>query len=94
MKGSEQDLVHGSRVVVPWSDGVVFRCPCDERQCYLASPPHTITFDAEGVLHVEPSIGYKARPDLGRPQNWCHFYLRNGEAEILEDSQCPGAALR
>ena len=76
---------------MPWSEGVVFRCPCDHRQMYVASPPHTITFDAEGVLTVNASCGYKGNSQ--QPQNWCHFWLRDGDVEMCSDAQCPGANL-
>lgn len=83
----------GSREVMEWSDGVVFMCPCGERQAYVASPPHTITFDSDGVLTLDPSCGYRAKPDLNRPQNWCHFYIKDGHPEMCDDAQCPGAGL-
>ena len=81
----------GERVVVPWADGVMFRCPCDERQLYVASPPHEITFDSEGVLTLDPSCGYRASEHPKRPQNWCHFWLKNGTPEMCDDAKCPGS---
>ena len=93
VKCSEQDLVCGSRAVVPWNDGVVFRCPCDDRQVYIATPPHEIAFDAEGVLTVNQSMGYRAKPNMDppRPQNWCHFHIKQGNPTMCDDAQCPGA---
>ena len=80
----------GARVVVPWGDGIMFRCPCDERQVYVTSPPHKITFDSEGVLTLDGSCGYRAREDLKRPQNWCHFFIKDGTPEMCSDAQCTG----
>ena len=76
---------------MPWFAGVVFRCPCDERQVYIASPPHTISFDSEDALTVNASCGYKAR--AGRPSNWCHFWIKDGKASMCSDAKCPGANL-
>ena len=76
--------------VIPWQDGVVFRCPCGYRTVYIASPPHTIEFDDDGVLTLDPSCGYKARENLKRPQNWCHFHIKGGSATMCSDAQCPG----
>ena len=89
-KAPESELGKGSRAVVNFGDGVVFRCPCDERQAYCSSPPHTITFGEDGALTLAPSVGYKARPSLDRPQNWCHFYIKEGIPEMCGDTQCPG----
>lgn len=75
-----------------WHNGVVFLCPCEDRQVYIASPPHTITFDDEGVLTLDPSCGYKAR-SAGRSRNWCHFWVQNGQFKMCEDSKCPGVTL-
>ena len=91
VKADEVVLGEREGAVVPWNNGVVFRCPCGERQVYIASPPHTITFDEEGLLHVDPSLGYKARPDLDRPTNWCHFNINNGIPSMHSDSKCPGS---
>ena len=88
-RGTAEELKNvGSRAVVPWADGVVFRCPCDERQVYIQT--HTITFDAEGVLTLHPSCGYREKDSPPRPQNWCHFWLKDGEVEMCGDAKCPG----
>ena len=81
----------GSREVMDWQNGIVFFCPCDERRVYITSPPHTVTFDAAGVLTLDPSIGY--RENERHPQNWCHFFLKDGVATMCADTQCPGAGL-
>ena len=79
--------------MVPWNDGVVFRCPCDERQIYVASPPHTITFDDDGRLTLNGSVGSKEiRGPGGRPSNWCHFWVWGGTPEMCSDAQCPGGS--
>ena len=88
-RGEEGDLRAGSRAVVPWQAGVVFRCPCDGRHVYVKSPPHAITFDGDGVLTLEPSCGSKAGRS-GRPQNWCHFHVRAGRPKMCSDAKCPG----
>ena len=92
-KVATDDHGPGSREVMDWGNGITFMCPCDNLRCYIASPPHTITFDSGGVLTLEPSIGYRARQDLNRPQHWCHFYIRDGHPEMCDDSQCPGAGM-
>ena len=67
-RGTEDELGQGSRVVVPWDKGVVFRCPLDERQVYVAQPPHTITFDDQGLLTLDGSVGSHADESRGQPQ--------------------------
>ena len=79
--------------VMPWSDGVVFLCPCGERQCYVSSPPHTITFDAEGVLTLDGSVGSRADESRDRAENWCHFHIKQGVPTMCSVVQCPGANL-
>ena len=80
------------RTVVPWNDGVVFRCPCDEHQVYVTSPPHTIKFDDDGVFDLKASCGYRKRDDPPRPQNWCHFWINDGVPEMCGDAKCPGGS--
>ena len=92
-KGTANELGPGSSAVVPWSDGVVFRCPCDGRQVYIASPPHEIAFDEDGRLTLNGSCGYKARPSLDLPANWCHFWIKGGTPEMCDDALCPGGML-
>lgn len=79
--------------VIPWNKGVVFRCPCNERQVYIASPPHDITFDDHGLLTLNPSVGSKEKAGWDRPKNWCHFWIKSGTPEMCTDAGCPGAKL-
>ena len=81
----------GSREVMDWHNGIVFMCPCDNEQRYITSPPHTISFNDDGVLTLDPSIGYRARQNLNRKENWCHFYIKEGHPTMCGDAQCPGA---
>ena len=37
-KVATDDHGPGPREVMDWNNGIVFMCPCDERQCYVASP--------------------------------------------------------
>ena len=83
-------LQRGSREVVECDQGVCFWCPCGEREVYVSSPPHTITFDEEGVLTLDGSCGYHAT-DV-HPANWCHFWLKDGEAKMVSDAKCPGSS--
>ena len=92
-KGVESELQTGSRTVVSWNEGVVFRCPCDERQVYISSKIHSISFDEEGLLTLNGSCGYNEKKSLKRKQNWCHFFIKNGEIEMCGDSECPGSKL-
>ena len=93
-KRTEEELDNGVfGAVVPFGDGIVFQCLCNERTVYIASPPHKITFDDDGVLTIEGSCGYTEKKNLGREENWCHFLLKNGEIEMCSDSKCPGSKL-
>lgn len=89
-----QTLKHGTRDVIQHSKGVTFNCPCGERRVW-AGPHHTISFDDDGLLTLAPSCGSHAGEINGvdRPQNWCHFWIKNGQAEMCGDAQCPGGAL-
>ena len=87
------DYGPGSREVMDWHQGVVFMCPCDYERRYITSPPHAISFGDDGILSLEPSIGYRERRDLDRKENWCHFYIRDGTASMVGDSECPGKNL-
>ena len=69
-------------------ESVHFRCPCNLRRVYIASPPHTITFDDAGLLTLDGSCGFTAKNDF--PDNWCHFVVKNGEPEMCSDAACPG----
>ena len=84
------DVLHWG---VPTDEAVQFWCPCGERLVYVTSSPHKITFREDGVLEsLGGSCGYKANPKKGRPENWCHFTIKNGVAKMHGDSGCPGAA--
>ena len=82
----------GTHIVLEWGDGVVFQCPCKgRRHIYISKNIHTITFDADGILTLDPSCGYRENKDLGREKNWCHFYLKDGVIEMCDDAECPGS---
>ena len=94
-KGTEAELGALGKVsaaVVPFQQGVIFRCPCGERDIYVAQPPHTITFDEQDRLTLVGSVGSHEHPnhDPPRPQNWCHFHLKDGAAKMCADAKCPG----
>ena len=100
-KSVESELKKGSRAVVPWNEGIVFRCPCDERQIYVASPPHKIEFDDEGLLTLDGSVGSRKQLRLPsedmdsedwkhRAKNWCHFWIKGGVLEMCSGTKCPG----
>lgn len=75
--------------IVPWGDGYVFQCPCNERTIYVACPPHDAQFDTSGGLQtLGGSCGYRAHGD--RPQNWCHFSIVDGEVQMHDDAKCSG----
>ena len=78
----------GTREVLVDGDGVHFWCPCGERMVYAASPPHTITFDADGLLTLDPSCSTAKNSEY--PKGWCHFWLKDGEPEMVSSAQCPG----
>ena len=91
----------GSKIVVPWNGGIVFRCPCDKRQIHVTSPPHTINFDKTGLLTIEGSIGSREGlrliehpKDFSAPKNWCHFAVSNGYATMYGDALCPGSQIK
>ena len=83
--------------VLSWDGGdygqsVIFSCPCGEREVYVTERKgHEILFDDDDRLTINGSCGYAPKPDLGRPANWCHFFMRAGEIEMCSDSKCPGA---
>lgn len=74
----------------PHIPSIEFLCPCGERVVYVTSPPHTIEFSEDELLTLDGSVGSRERPDLGRPPNWCHFFVRNGVPDICGDALCPG----
>ena len=92
-RGTEEELNRGEHVAVPWEDGVVLKCPCGKRDVYVAEPPHEIKFDENGTLTLVGSCGYKENKAHERPQNWCHFSIKDGNVETHMDSQCPGSKL-
>ena len=84
--------------VLHWVDGdeeaVVFSCPCGTRELYVTTRGgHRFEWDADERLTIHGSCGYRAKPDIGRPANWCHFFLRAGSISMCSDSICPGANL-
>lgn len=85
-----------SRDVFSFEGGkaIQFRCPCGRRLVYVTAPPHGITFDDAGHLTLDGSVGSVARPATplrpARQQNWCHFFIRDGDPEMCDDAQCPG----
>ena len=78
------------REVIVAGTGVHFYCPCGERQVYAASPPHTISFDTDGLLTLDPSCSTVKTTE--HPGNWCHFHIRDGEPKMVNDAKCPGSA--
>jgi len=74
------------------TDAVLF-CPCGEREVYLAN--HKLAFDANDRLTVEPSILNEEWLFLDEDGEYskrvarCHFFIRDGVAEMCEDSTCP-----
>ena len=70
-------------------EAVVFSCPCGEREVYATTlEGHEFEWDADLRLTVQGSLG--SRPKDGRPLNWCHFFMRDGEVEMCSDAQCGG----
>ena len=81
----------GAVYIFVGDDGATFRCPCGKRQVLIKQPPHHVSFDKEGVITIDGSMGY--HKTMERPENWCHFSIENGLAEMHEDALCPGASL-
>ena len=87
-----------SKRVLYWTEehgeAAQFNCPCGERLVYVTSPPHKIEFDNDGVLvSLGGSCGYTPKPKMKppRPENWCHFTIKDGVVETMHsDSKCPG----
>ena len=78
----------------PWAPtkAVEFLCPCGERVVHVTQPPFTVSFHGDDDrLTLDGSCGYRPDPELGRPENWCHFQVVNGEVSFYADAQCPGA---
>lgn len=94
VKGTREDVNKmKTGTVIPWNEGVVFRCPCNGRQVYVAAPPHKIKFDEAGLLTIEQSVGSKKHKAQNRAANWCHFYIKAGRGEMCSDAACPGHEL-
>lgn len=77
-------------VVNLWGDPnkIAFQCPCGKRTVYIFSPPHGIEFDADGLLTLEGSCGFRK---VGKyPENWCHFHVVGGVPTMCGDALCPG----
>lgn len=94
VEGTERPL-RTPGIVVHWRDGeaqaVAFSCPCGEREVYVTEQAgHKITV-TDGILDIRGSCGYREDRNLGRPANWCHFFIKGGRVEMCGDSQCPGA---
>ena len=84
--------------VLHWVDGfeeaVVFSCPCGEREIYATTRDgFRFEWDEQERLTIHGSCGYRAKPDLGRPNNWCHLFLQAGSISMCSDSTCPGGDL-
>lgn len=80
--------------VLAWDEkhgaAVIFRCPCGEREVYVKSPPHTITFDEDGRLTLDGSVASTGHSERSRDIGRCHFHMKSGEAEMCGDASCPG----
>ena len=63
-----------------------FICPCGDRVVSVKCPPHEVTFDERGWMSIKNSCGYSKTKT--RPENWCHFSIKNGVPIMHEDSQC------
>lgn len=97
IEGKIIDLDDDPGGVVTWQFrpeevGVAFRCPCGGRLVAITPQNHAIEFDDEGLLTLEPSCGAHPEPELGRPENWCHFWIKGGQVEMAGDSKCPGGS--
>ncbi len=68
----------------------VFKCPCGKREICLTD--HTISFDADGLLTVEPSIGSSdwATKNFGK----CHLQITAGKARKYADTECPAKTMQ
>ena len=87
-------LVHipRNREVFFWESGLLLTCPCSvKRLISIKSPPFGMSFSNEGVLTVDGSIsgsGYIGFKE--RPKHWCHFFLKDGQPQMCDDTKCPG----
>ena len=68
--------------------GVSFKCPCGDHYKFIG-PNHSVSFNKEGAMTIEPSLGYYADED--RPYNWCHMFIRDGIVELCPDCKCPAS---
>ena len=89
-KGEDDEGRIPEGIAVPWQGGIVFKCPCGERDVYVASPPHEITWDDDGALTLNGSVGSHEDKARGRDANWCHFFIKGGAVDMCSDAQCPG----
>lgn len=90
----DTDLAKDKREVYVWKSdqkGCTFWCPCGTRVCNLWIPPHKVSFDKDGIMHIKNSIGSRAKE--GRPKDWCHFFVKHGKYIIAKDARCPGKEL-
>lgn len=65
-------------------------CPCGERTVMLG-PGHGLTVAEDGAVTTKHSIGYNHAD--GRPENWCHWQIKDGKPYFHADAQCPGSSL-
>ena len=84
---------------------IVFLCPCGGREVYVTCPPHEATFDDDGRLTLNGSCGSRpvsaphdfrivhGKVHRNLPANWCHFWMKDGETEMVSDARCPGRVL-
>lgn len=50
---------------------------------------HTVTFDDEGIMTVKESM--INRPEAQQRDGFvCHFFIRQGKVQMVNDSTCPG----
>lgn len=108
MGSPEYRLIEGT--VLPREAGPVidaggvtmFRCPCGARRVVIwnqehpETKGHVVSYDQDGRLTIEGSIGYAASGDPDRedyrPDGWCHAHVTEGRFELCDDAICPGSS--
>lgn len=63
-------------------------CPCNLRTCRLGAG-HKVSVSEGGAVSTGASIGWKATTT--KPQNWCHWQIKDGVPVFYGDAKCPGA---